>query len=210
MRAFLRPWTTGWRRSPITSCSVTTWLCRRTDQQDQGAQAPLLWHLQPGPSLPASVSGSGRLSHVCAQRGLIPLYMESSTGSIREPQFGDTVDPPDHGIDGLQTQPLVDLSFTRIIQAHNHAGHPKHLSGQTSSYNIDLITTSHCRQAIGSLDASLEKHLAVEASTIHGLAFERGTEPFEGEGVFIYHGHCMTALAERLRQSRAHTAAANN
>src|SRR5713101_7874312 len=87
MRAFLRPWTTGWRRSPITSCSVTTWLCRRTDQQDQGAQAPLLWHLQPGPSLPASVSGSGRLSHVCAQRGLIPLYMESSTGSIREPPY---------------------------------------------------------------------------------------------------------------------------
>src|SRR5713101_6051617 len=95
MRAFLRPWTTGWRRSPITSCSVTTWLCRRTDQQDQGAQAPLLWHLQPGPSLPASVSGSGRLSHVCAQRGLIPLYMESSTGSIREPVFLCDLFPPE-------------------------------------------------------------------------------------------------------------------
>jgi hypothetical protein len=42
------------------------------------------------------------------------------------------------------------------------------------------------------------------------LAFERGTKPFEGEGVFIYYGHRMTALAERLRQSRAHTAAAND
>lgn len=130
--------------------------------------------------------------------------------TLRDKASHDLTCSPGHGRNSRDTQALVDLGSSRIVDPGHYVFDAVGFSGRASGDDICVITAAHRGEGMGHFYASCLKGLSIKPDPFDRLPTKLRTEAAKGLLILVDDGYGMPTLVKAVCEQCAYSACPEN
>src|SRR5712692_3024653 len=175
---------------------------------------------EPGDERNAGARRLLKRRHFLAQPAVRAGYLRQDHGAgrvaperfraFRQQPAQHLVRRPAHRRNGGDAEPLVYLGAAGVVNPGNDPGHVERLTGDACRDHVRVVPAADGRERVGTLDARLDEHIAVEADAGDLAALEAWPQLAECLRILVNDGNRMPLVLENVGDGRPDPPAAHD